>query len=61
MQHDSDEDEADSGDDGVEGGNPDIVKEIEAPQQRPSRTSLSQTSPVVNKGRLLPIPHNEPS
>lgn len=61
MEHDSDEDEADSGDDGGEGGDTSVLREIESPQQRPSRTSLSQASPVNNKGSFLSVPDKEPS
>lgn len=54
MEHGSEvEEEGDSGDDGPYDA--DVLKEIEPPQERPSRSSLSQASPVASKGRPHPV------
>lgn len=58
MERDSEDDEAESG---VEPDDPNVLKEIEAPQDRRSRISLSQASPTDNKGRANPLLQHEPS
>lgn len=60
MEHDSDEDEAESEEDDVEATNINDLPEIESPQQRPSRPSLSHASPVDGKGRVISVSEDEP-